>query len=129
MNIEIAEKWATALESGKYTQGIGALQQNNKHCCLGVLCELAVDEGIIQPPTLDLDVYSEESYRYGSHQTTWSIETLPDEVIEWAEMNSNEGIIDTNIDDRHYVSLIEMNDDGISFKKIAEKIREHEDTL
>jgi hypothetical protein len=119
MNTEIAEKWATSLESGKYTQGIGALQQNNKHCCLGVLCELAVTEGIIQPPTLDIDGI----YRYGSCQT-WSTETLPDEVIEWAEMNSNEGIIDTNIDDRHYVSLIEMNDDGISFKKIAEKIRE-----
>jgi hypothetical protein len=124
LNTEIAEKWVTALESGEYTQGFGVLQQDGKYCCLGVLCELAVKEGIIQPPTLDID----NSYQYGSFET-WSTETLPDEVIEWAQMNSNEGMISLNYDDKSYCSLIDMNDSRVSFKQIAEKIREHKDKL
>jgi hypothetical protein len=124
LNTEIAEKWVTALESGEYTQGIGVLQQNGKYCCLGVLCELAVKEGIIQPPTPDMD----DTYQYGSHQT-WSSETLPDEVIDWAQMISNEGLISLNYDDKSYSSLVDMNDSGVSFKQIAEKIREHKDIL
>jgi hypothetical protein len=124
LNTEIADKWIIALESGEYTQGVGALKENNKYCCLGVLCELAVKEGIIQPPTLDMD----DTYQYGSHQT-WSTETLPDEVIEWAQMNSNEGIIGSYVQGDEYYSLMQMNDNGCSFNQITEKIREHKDKL
>lgn len=33
-------QWIKALRSGKYAQGQGKLNQNNKFCCLGVLCEV-----------------------------------------------------------------------------------------
>ena len=34
-------KWAEALESGKYEQTTGRLRKGNKHCCLGVACDLS----------------------------------------------------------------------------------------
>lgn len=32
--------WAKALRSGKYKQGKGCLEKDNKFCCLGVACKL-----------------------------------------------------------------------------------------
>jgi hypothetical protein len=40
MNIELKQRWATALRSGQYKQGTHRLNRNGKHCCLGVLCEV-----------------------------------------------------------------------------------------
>jgi hypothetical protein len=34
--------WVAELRSGKYTQGRGKLCKHGKHCCLGVLAEMAV---------------------------------------------------------------------------------------
>src|ERR1019366_5757179 len=34
------KKWIEALRSKTYTQGVGALKSNGKHCVLGVLCEI-----------------------------------------------------------------------------------------
>lgn len=36
---ELREKWCTALRSGDYKQGKGALLNDGKYCCLGVLYE------------------------------------------------------------------------------------------
>lgn len=48
MNPEIKEKWLTALRSGKYSRGENYLKQvvneTAKHCCLGVLCEIYMQE-------------------------------------------------------------------------------------
>lgn len=40
MNKEIAEKWVEALDSGEYMQGRERLKDDDRFCCLGVLCEL-----------------------------------------------------------------------------------------
>jgi hypothetical protein len=40
----LKDKWVAALRSGKYEQGRGALNHNG-FCCLGVLCEVAVEIG------------------------------------------------------------------------------------
>lgn len=41
MNQDLKEKWIKALRSGDYKQGKGYLNQNNeKYCCLGVLCNV-----------------------------------------------------------------------------------------
>lgn len=52
MTPEIKAKWVKKLRSGKYKQGQGKLQQDNKYCCLGLLCEVAVEERVIPPVTL-----------------------------------------------------------------------------
>ena len=33
-------KWVAALRSGKYQQGVGSLNRNEKYCCLGVLADI-----------------------------------------------------------------------------------------
>jgi hypothetical protein len=41
MNKELKAKWIAALRSGKYKQGRSRLKHSGRHCCLGVLCEVA----------------------------------------------------------------------------------------
>ena len=47
MDKEIKAKWLTALRSGDYAQGKGALRraQDDTYCCLGVLCDVMAQEG------------------------------------------------------------------------------------
>ena len=46
MNKELGEKWADALESGKYKQGYFALRScDDEFCCLGVLCDVVDPKG------------------------------------------------------------------------------------
>jgi hypothetical protein len=54
MNQEVKQKWIAALRSGEYSQGNMRLKITeaapswaDKHCCLGVLCEIGVKEGVI----------------------------------------------------------------------------------
>lgn len=53
VNKDAIEKWVTALESGEYKQINGKLSDGEGFCCLGVLCELAVQEGVIEPGVKD----------------------------------------------------------------------------
>lgn len=55
MNVDVGRAWVDALRSGRYRQGRGRLTQvlpdedgepTSFHCCLGVLCELAVEAGV-----------------------------------------------------------------------------------
>lgn len=41
MDSELKQKWLDALRSGQYEQGRGTMRtEDNKFCCLGVLCDL-----------------------------------------------------------------------------------------
>lgn len=60
MDANLRTLWLTALRSGNYTQGLNRLKGVDRnafgetvpvHCCLGVLCEVALDNNI---PTGDL---------------------------------------------------------------------------
>ena len=46
MKPEIKAKWLEALRGGGYKQGIGHLNGEKGFCCLGVLTDLAVKEGV-----------------------------------------------------------------------------------
>lgn len=53
MKRKLRDKWVAALRSGKYPQGHGRLSRKtadgtSKFCCLGVLCEVLVDEGLLE---------------------------------------------------------------------------------
>lgn len=110
MNKRIAKKWTKALRSGKYKQGIGMLRNdNNEYCCLGVLCELAVKEKIV------------EKYLPNNG-------TLPKEIIRWAEIKSSEGQFFNS--KNQIKSLIMYNDDEeFTFKEIAGIIDRNVDRL
>lgn len=77
MNEEIKEQWTDALESGEYEQGYGQLVTGDgKHCCLGVLCELAHKAGVVSKRVDDygIIVFGEEEME----------NVLPREVVKWA---------------------------------------------
>lgn len=109
MNPEVKAEWVKALRSGEYKQGKNALRNDkDEHCCLGVLCELAVKAGAIPPAVLDGD-----RYKYAGREATF----LPSSVEQWA------GIVDQVYRDMDAISdLIEYNDGGKDFAYIADVI-------
>jgi hypothetical protein len=47
MDQAIKRRWVTALRSGEYKQGRGALRsKDDRFCCLDVLCDLAAQDGL-----------------------------------------------------------------------------------
>ena len=103
--------WAADLESGLHKQGCGALHQSlatggDAFCCLGRLCVLAVENGVIPAPKHGF---------FGWYYDSCKV-SLPPAVQEWAGLSGNNGCM-TDGD-----SLAEMNDNGVSFAKIADII-------
>lgn len=104
-------KWALALESGEYDQGIQLLKKKvNDHyayCCLGVLCQLA---GVMPDRTV-----SEATMPYNLRQEGQEPEDLKNIFYEMSEHDYF---------DVHFSTLLaHLNDSGIDFKQIAELIR------
>ena len=127
MNQENKERWAAALESGEYQQGRGALVRksamgNLSYCCLGVLCELAVADGIIEPVVIH---GASGRGKYAGCQG------LPPRVVmEWAGASTEEiSWCDFEVsslgplDQKDYLAT--LNDTGVPFTVIAQAIREH----
>lgn len=134
MNPEIKDKWLTALRSGEYRQGQNVLKQQHgendtpQYCCLGVLCDIAVKEG------LDItvrDIHEEDEaaekqvWEFGTSDSL-SHELLPDAVMEWAGMDSdNPTVYDPSAraeDQLRATDIATLNDNGISFEDIADVI-------
>lgn len=121
MNPNVKAKWVQALRSGQYEQGDGWLHYEadgvHKFCCLGVLCELAVEEGVIPPgdPNAGQPKNSVGNY-------IWDYDDgndcyLPPGVAAWADID-NTGRIDG-------YDLADMNDGGSTFTEIADVIEAH----
>lgn len=107
MKESIAKKWAEALRSGDYKQDTKYLQTPNGYCCLGVLCELAIKDGI------PIEKYRGNNVFYFDNQ----LKILPDSVAEWAGLNSFSGMLYKFLDEGS--SLADLNDRGVSFSQIA----------
>lgn len=112
MNPEVKEKWLTALRSGEYPQTKGALHNTEGYCCLGVLCDIAAKEGIVNelPPG--------EYHLYGTFNGASSY--LPVEVRVWAGLWDEQGNPSTDV----YLGLPTVNDNGGTFEEIADLIQE-----
>lgn len=135
MNPQIAERWATALESGKFKQAVSALfvglypgfdseeTQNAKvgFCCLGVLCVLAKEDGVDMTITLPTRP-GEYGWVITPGDTAAETSSLPVPVREWAGMEHSDGVygIDSNGLPK---TLSEDNDNRQSFADIANTIR------
>ena len=92
MKSAVKAKWCKALKSGKYRQGEGALYENGRYCCLGVLRTL-------MPKEFQQDSKVDENGTLNSKQLSWA------------------GLHHSTQD-----NLAEMNDCGIKFKAIADYI-------
>lgn len=102
MKAEWKKKWIAALRSGDYEQGSGQLRPSNiRYCCLGVLADLAVQEGIGEWS-------SHGDYSFGGG--------LYDKLLP------------RNLEERigffilRQTDLVTMNDNGESFSRIADWI-------
>lgn len=108
MNKRIKKLWVNALRSGKYKQGTGQLRRDDPkdgsvHCCLGVLCELARQKGVIETfDGVDGD--------------------LPPEVAEWARLEDSDPTIGPESND----FATYLNDNvRLSFQRIAARIEKY----
>ncbi len=102
VDLELRERWIQALEDGTYEQGRTYLRRsNNTFCCLGVLADL---NGVKWKQVGDF------AYSYGNGRE--SLNAFIDTKTA------------TKVGISKYVDkLADMNDDGYSFKEIAQFIR------
>jgi hypothetical protein len=120
----IKARWIERLRSGKYKQGIETLHnpKNDRFCCLGVLCEMAVEDGIIKKRiSAGRTVYGEQ------------LSLLPTSVMRWAGVDGP--YADVILDeadqrrlgvDRAVVDLAFLNDSPRKrFKTIARVIEKY----
>lgn len=132
MKKNIADMWIKALTSGKYKQGRYVLRsKDNKFCCLGVLCDLYnQDMSKNKKKTLkitEMKNFSEiPCYKYGGND-----DYLPVSVMKWAGMRTPKGEV---LIDEEFCNLAMLNDGdfgekGFSFKKIANVIKKHFESL
>jgi hypothetical protein len=122
MKESVKNLWVEALRSGEFKQGTGELKNSdNAYCCLGVLCEIYSKE---MKRMKKKAPKFEEDNSYLNKQGV-----LPEEVMKWSGMNSEEGSLNNSYkikanlkNSTSYSYLITLNDDGASFKRIAQII-------
>ena len=126
MKPEIAKEWVKMLRSKKYKQGKSALKYKyrgvTRHCCLGVLCELyqkthkkkmRVKQGVGSVDTPESAV---------DYDFAGDFAVLPKIVQKWAGMKSCDGEVRTDNDS---FCLTALNDDGLKFTSIANRIEKN----
>lgn len=123
MKQEVKDEWLAALRSGEYAQANGRLHVDDGYCCLGVLCEVAVKAGVIEPAEMKSTLKEEAVGAYGKDGGTM---VPPLEVIEWAELDSENPNTDVRTNDDDFsrpFTVAELNDEqGYSFAQIADVI-------
>lgn len=121
MNKEIKDKWVKALTSGKYKQTTSFLKDNVGYCCLGVLCDIYRKE-----TKKGVWVRDEDNNAFAFKVEYYSeYELLPKEVKEWANLTSINPTVTLGENEGHSFgipTLADINDNGKSFKDIAEII-------
>lgn len=123
MDPEAKKRWVAALRSGKYKQGIGRLRVRQEHhksgyCCLGVLCEIAVQDGVIRPPERVRDGGPTDGYKYEYDGDAYA---LGPKVQDWAMLDANPIVKDEK---GRTTTLADLNDEGMPFEKIADLIED-----
>lgn len=127
MNPEIKKQWNAALTSGEYEQGKQRLRtDDDKYCCLGVLCNLAVKAGVAKwerrTPT-DYSTGISGWHCVSIDGTASNATTLPYFVQEWAGLEDENPIVSAGVGALQE-SLAELNDQGIPFDAISELVKE-----
>jgi hypothetical protein len=107
MNRRAKDLWVRALRSRQYPQGRGALRQGDKRCALGVLIEVAMQDGV----RLSMSVNPE----HGSTGYDGNFGALPIAVMEWAGLRDTDPAVGG-------MSIAMMNDSGVPFEALADRI-------
>ena len=118
-NKENIKLWVDALRSNQYEQGTGSLCEDNKHCCLGVACE------VYQKIVGDLEITKACGY---DNKIEYNNDTnfLPRRVIDWLglDMDSPDSTISRGDDSTlNTYGYVELNDSlSYTFNQIADVI-------
>ena len=117
MNARIKKLWVTALRSGRWVKHMGSLRSADNHrCCLGVLCEVFVDD-------TSRGGWNGKIFIDGIDNASGS---LPVGVLKWSGLNDEEG--DEVQINGEICKLAKHNDDrrprSIPFTEIADAIEE-----
>lgn len=136
-NQEVMREWVSRLRSGEYTQGNGKLSHQDrtgrKHCCLGVLADMAVEKGLTDKPVTIPDrvrSYLTPSGQVGTEMVdVFTYEgantTMPPRgVLEWADVPLGNAAMATLSEELSANRLAYLNDTGKSFDQIADLIEE-----
>jgi hypothetical protein len=121
MDKRIKKLWINALRSGEFKQGRGFLEKNGCYCALGVLSALALVEGICTYEEINgLGTFDKRKIN------------LSFNIMKWADIaQDNERYL---IPSEHGVivkfqgkvtTIMELNDKGMSFKRLATIIERH----
>lgn len=127
MKKDIKDKWVSALRSGKYKQGTGYLIKSSnaggqcKHCCLGVLCDLYLQEHDVELSWNSEVISDTEVLNVASLYGTEFV--LPYQVQEWAGLHEPSPCVEYC---GHDEMLSELNDyERLDFNGIADLIEEN----
>lgn len=129
----VKELWLQALRSGDYKQGHGKLKTRAyggtvEHCCLGVLCDLAAQQGVVpfRYAAVSIEVVGCEGlWRFGQQEDHL---LLPKEVTQWAFESDIErdNWLNRNplvVHQKQAIGLSELNDTRhLPFTEIADVI-------
>lgn len=136
MNIsDIQKKWVEALRSGEYRQGEGYLQDHEgKFCCLGVACEIFSLEYHHSDSFLPSEAIPRLKLRDEAGDIFSSLAV--EELEKYLVTEEDKRIYRNACEDGYaYTDLAQINDNGYSFKMIAniienesERIFKHEET-
>lgn len=155
MRAEVRDELVKRLRSGDYIQGKEKLalkdEDGERFCCLGVLCEIAVEEGVIQREeqgdehwdfeTDDEGIYVERIVVNYMDRGSYDA-TLPPKVAIWAGLLTEEewnemtgaafhdgagmGRFAESVEGKPTMgTLAGMNDDGVPFSEIADFIEKN----
>lgn len=130
MKEDIAKKWVAALRSGEYKQGKHCLQKDGEFCCLGVLCDIALKEGVVK---IERSENGQHRYIDPNDRFVGSYLVLPAPVVEWANMHSKSGwrapLLGAD-KTPEFPPLFEMNDMyNNDFNQIADIVEKEWETL
>jgi hypothetical protein len=132
MKAAVKTLWVNDLRAHPEAQGAGFLDYidedgKRKQCCLGRMCLLAVEAGVIPAPELRNGRYfyldDQWTTEGEKHEAFAQAGSLPRKVAEWAGLTFDDGAPRDSvvIDPANGVDAIEANDaEGYSFAKIAD---------
>jgi hypothetical protein len=134
MKTEIKKLWVDALRSREYEQAQGYLRveldsegKTTGNCCLGVLCEIAVKNDVIERAThpgvqgylSSMNSYDDDDEEYPSYVEN---SLLPHEVADWADLDDKNPVV--SYDGAEH-DLSDLNDTvNLTFGQIADLIEE-----
>ncbi len=143
MKPEIKARWIAALRSGEYVQGRDCLRRDlwtpasapgeltDAFCCLGVLCDLAAREGVVEWDGTDVlytfpqrgrgtDVLYTSPQRGREH---WENNVLPLPVMVWAGLAEDNPRVACDVGGYTSANVATLNDEhGFTFSEIADCI-------